>query len=96
MKTVFALYETDAFISTASKCLIGIFDNKDLLIKKATELLKEKCKEKCKDEWEENGYNSAAHNLTYAIDSLYRINQTQCFSENLHIDVLELNKLNIL
>lgn len=92
MKTVFALYETDAFISTASKCLIGIFDNKDLLIKKATELLKEKCKE----EWEENGYNSAAHNLTEAIDSLYRINQTQCFSENLHIDMIELNKLNVL
>lgn len=92
MKTVFALYETDAFISTASKCLIGIFDDKDLLIKKATKLLKEKCE----DEWKENGYNSAAHNLTDAIDSMHRINQTQCFSENLHIDMLELNKLNIL
>lgn len=90
MKTVYALYETDAFISTASKSLIGIFDNKDLLIKKATKLLEEKSK----DEWKENGYNSAIHQLGDAIDSLYRINQTQCFSENLHIDMLELNKLN--
>ena len=92
MSVVFALYETDAFISAASKCLIGIFDDKDLLIKKAVKLLREKSKE----EWKENGYRSAAHQLGDAIDQMYRINQTQCFSENLHIDMLELNKLNVL
>lgn len=92
MKTVFALYETDAFISTASKSLIGIFDDKDLLIKKAMVLLRQKSKE----EWKDNGYNSTKHQLEDAIYQLENINQTQCFSENLHIDMLELNKLNVL
>lgn len=92
MKTVFALYETDAFISTASKCLIGIFDDKDLLIRKAVKLLRQKSKE----EWKDNGYNSKAHQFEDAIYQLENINQTQCFSENLHIDTLELNKLDVL